>query len=466
MQLTVATNWDPELIEKIANYPIRDIYGCTPKTPVGGGRPYYILPEASNETVEEYIKTVHDHKMQFSYLLNAPCMNNMEFDQEFYGKLVEYIQWVCDIGSDSVTVSTPFLVQLIKEQFPQLKIRVSTIAHVNSVNRAKFYESLGASEITPDVMINRDFRTLEKIRKALKKSELVLLLTDGCLYQCPFRYYHYNILGHASQTQSNCNYIDICILNCSAIKFSNPTEIIKCRWIRPEDLSHYEAIGIKNFKIAGRRMSTEWLVRSVKAFSERKYTGNLVDIIEGFDISFGNLHQKDPSLEFRDSIEKEQTAKLVIDNTKLDGFINFFKKQNCIAMCDECDYCEKWAKKAVFLDKEGAESYVESLKDSIKDIFTGRAFGIKTAKQKEKKKKGFAWDPNTQQIFEELVQKSPPQFQSIAKVAVSSMAEGNARTRGSATVEGQDIVKAFLEGTPGPFQDEMRESLKQYGFEI
>jgi hypothetical protein len=51
-------------------------------------------------------------------------------------------------------------------------------------------------------------------------------------------------------------------------------------------------------------------------------------------------------------------------------------------------------------------------------------------------------------------------------VAVSSMAEGNARTRGSATVEGQDIVKAFLEGTPGPFQDEMRESLKQYGFEI
>jgi len=464
--LTVATNWDPELIERIAAYPVRDIYGCAPHTPVGGGRPAFILPDASNETIEEYIKSVHEHKMQFTYLLNAPCMNNMEFDREFYGNLIEYIQWVCDIGTDNITVTTPFLVQLITEQFPQLKIRISTIAHVNSVNRAKFYEALGASEITPDVMVNRDFRTLEKMRKALKKCELVLLLTDGCLYQCPFRYYHYNILGHASQTQSSRYYIDTCILNCSAIKFSNPTEVIKCRWVRPEDLTHYEAIGIDKFKIAGRRMSTEWLVRSVKAFSERKYAGNLVDIIEGFDISFGNLQQKDPNARFGDSVAQEQTARLVIDNTKLDGFINFFKKQNCVAMCDECDYCEKWAKKAVFLDKEGAATYVASLKDYIDDIFSGCEFGLQTAKPKEKKAEGLTWDSNTKQIFEELIAKSPKQFQAMARMAISSMSEQNARARDSNTVENQDIVKAFLEGTPGPFQGEMRESLQQLGFEI
>jgi hypothetical protein len=69
-------------------------------------------------------------------------------------------------------------------------------------------------------------------------------------------------------------------------------------------------------------------------------------------------------------------------------------------------------------------------------------------------------------MFEELLKLTPAAFQSIARVAVSSLAEGNARARESDTVEDPDMVKAFLEGTPGPFQGEMRESLKQYGFEI
>jgi collagenase-like PrtC family protease len=467
VQLTVATNWDPVLIEKLAKFPVKDIYGCAPYNPVGGGRPGYILRDASKEAIEEYIKQIHNHKMQFTYLLNAPCMSNMEYDREFYRSLINYIQWISDIGTDNVVLTTPFLVQTIREQFPKLKIRISTIAHVNSVNRAKFYEAMGASEITPDTMINRDFRTLEKMQKALKKCAVVPIVTDGCLFQCPFRLYHYNCLGHASQTQSNRFYIDISVLSCSAIKFSNPTEVIKCRWIRPEDIPQYEAIGINKFKIAGRRMSAEWILRSVKAFSERKYEGNLVDIIEGFDMSFGNLQDKDPTLTFSKPLGKEGTARLVIDNTKLNGFINFFKEQNCNAMCDECNYCEKWAQKAVTLDKAGAASYVESLKDSLNNIFSGREFGIETAKPKEKKKKtGLNWNPNTQNIFEEIVKLTPAEFQSIARMAVGSLAEGNARARESDTVEDQDMVKAFLEGTPGPFQGEMRESLKKRGFQI
>lgn len=467
IQFTVATNWDPVLIEELTKYPVKDVYGVAPHTIVGGGRPSMILPDASEETITDYVKKVHDKGMEFCYLLNAPCMNNLEYDPEYHKKLLEYIQWIKDIGTDSVTVTSPFLIQLIKEQFPNLKIRVSTIAHVNSVNRAKFYEELGVNEITPDVMINRDFQTLERMQKAVK-CNIVLLLTDGCLYQCPYRYYHYNILGHASQTfqQFERYYIDFCVLNCSVIKFSNPTEVIKSRWVRPEDLSHYEAIGISHFKIAGRRMSTQWILRAVKAFSERKYDGNLVDIIQGFSMSFGGLEEKDPNIRFAESVGKEKKAKLVIDNTKLDGFIEFFKTQNCIAMCDDCAYCEEWAKKAVFLDKEGSEAYVAPLKDYIQDIITSREFGVKSTIPKEPKKKGLDWNPDTQQIFDEMIQLSPPQFQSMARMAISSLAEENAQTRGSNLVENQDIVKAFVEGTPGPFQAEMRESLKKYGFQI
>jgi hypothetical protein len=391
-------------------------------------------------------------------------MNNMEYDPQYHKELLKYIQWISDVGADSVTVTIPFLIQLIKEQFPKLKIRVSTIAHVNSVNRAQFYEMLGADEITLDVMINRDFDTLEEIQKTIK-CKIIVLLTDGCLYQCPFRYYHYNTLGHASQThqQFERNYVDTCILNCSIIKFSNPTEVLKARWVRPEDLSQYEAIGINDFKIAGRRMSTEWITRSVKAFSWRKYEGNLVDIIQGFSMSFGGLEQKDPNVKLTETLGKEARSKLIIDNSKLDGFIDFFKKQNCIAMCNSCNYCEEWAKKSVFLDDEESTRYVESIKDYMSDLVTSREFGVRTAAPKEKKKTGLNWDPETQRIFDELIKLSPPQFQQMARMAISSLAEEKAKKRASEVVDNNDIVESFIEGTPGPFQAEMREGLKKYG---
>jgi collagenase-like PrtC family protease len=463
VQLTVATNWDFQLIDELAKFPVRDVYGVANHTIVGGGRPSIIIPEISEEKIAEYIKFVHEHKMEFSYLLNAPCMNNMEYDNEYHRKLIDLIQWICDIGADTVIITIPLLIQIVKEQFPQLKVRVSTIAHVNSVNRAKFYEALGADEITPDVMINRDFTTLEKMQKAVK-CKINILLTDGCLYQCPFRYYHYNTLGHASQTfqQFNRHYIDTCILNCSIIKFSNPTEVVKARWVRPEDLAHYEAIGIANFKIAGRRMSTEWILRAVKAFTDRKYEGNLVDIVQGFSMSFGGLQEKDPNVRLGDSVGKEQAAKLFIDNTKLDGFIDFFKTQNCVAMCDDCNYCEEWGNKVVSYNQEQAEAYIKSLKDFVQDIITSREFGMKPAEIEVKE----GWNPQTYKIFEELIKPSPPQFQSLAKMMVSSLAEEKAKGRGAKKVEDEDMVKAFLEGTPAPFQPDMRDGLIKYGFQI
>jgi len=463
IKLHVATNWDLNLIDELAQYPVSDLFGVSDHSIVGGGRPSFLLKKVSEEDIAEYVRKLHEKKMEFSYLLNAPCMNNMEYDQHYHKELLKYLQWISDIGADSVTVTIPFLIQLIKEQFPKLKIRVSTIAHVNSVNRAMFYEMLGADEITLDVMINRDFKTLEQIQKTVK-CKIIVLLTDGCLYQCPFRLYHYNTLGHASQTfqQFERNYVDTCILNCSIIKFSNPTEVLKARWVRPEDLSHYEAIGIDDFKIAGRRMSTQWIINSVKAFSSRKYEGNLIDIIQGFSMSFGGLEQKDPNVKLTETIGKESKSKLYIDNTKLNGFIDFFKKQNCVAMCNECNYCEEWANKSVLLDKEESTRYVDSIKNYMNDIITSREFGVTSSESKEKKTSGLNWNPETEKIFNELIKLSPPQFQQMARMAIASLAEEKAKKRVSEIVENKDIVEAFIEGTPGPFQADMREGLKKY----
>ncbi|MFX1479025.1 MAG: U32 family peptidase [Promethearchaeota archaeon] len=447
--------------------PVVDVYGTASHSVVGAGRPSILLKDINEEQIIEHISKIHKNKMKFSYALNAPCMNNMEYDPYYHKELLKLLQWISDIGSDSVIVTIPLLIQLIKEQFPKLKVRVSTISHVNSVNRAKFYEYLGADEITPDVMINRDFKTLKNIRKNVK-CKIVLLCTDGCLFQCPFRLYHYNTLGHASQTyqQFERRYIETCVLNCSLIKFSDPTEVIKCRWVRPEDLSHYEAIGIDNFKVAGRIMPTSWIIRAIKAFSSRKYEGNLIDIVEGFQNSFAEDLDNVPQEKFKKALGKESNPKLYIDNTKLNGFIDFFKTQNCVAMCEDCNYCAEWAKKAVYIDKEEADKYVESIQGYMEDILTSREFGVESAKPRKEKKTGLQWNPETAKLFEEILKLTPPQFQSMARIAISSLAEEKTKKRNSQEVNNQDMIEAFIEGTPNAFQADMREGLKKYGFLI
>jgi len=59
-----------------------------------------------------------------------------------------------------------------------------------------------------------------------------------------------------------------------------PEEIIKSPWIRLEDCSAYENIGISHFKIFGRTKPTEWIFRCAEAYSNREYKGNLLDLLD------------------------------------------------------------------------------------------------------------------------------------------------------------------------------------------
>ncbi|MBY9014824.1 MAG: hypothetical protein KGD68_03960, partial [Candidatus Lokiarchaeota archaeon] len=113
------------------------------------------------------------------------------------------------------------------------------------------------------------------------------------------------------------------------------------------------------------------------------------------------------------------------------------------------------------------ESYIdlediESIKQYMDDIVTSREFGLESAKPKEISKSGLKWNQETERIFDDLIQLSPPQFQQMAKMAISSLAEEKANKRTSLIVENQDITNAFLEGTPGAFQADMKEGLKKY----
>jgi len=55
--------------------------------------------------------------------------------------------------------------------------------------------------------------------------------------------------------------------------------VIKSAWIRPEDLAVYEAMGYTTFKLLERGIPSAELLRRVKAYSERRFDGNLAELL-------------------------------------------------------------------------------------------------------------------------------------------------------------------------------------------
>lgn len=379
MKLSTGINWDETLLNEISTINcVSEVYASMDSNPVGSGRPAIVLPKVTQEFVESYIKQVHNHNIQFCYLLNGSCLGNLEFEKNTNSKIIEYIEWLNSIGVDSIKVTIPYLLELIKKHFPKLKVVVSTISGVNSINSAKLWESMGADKITLDFMINRNFDLIKVIRRAVK-CEIELLLNDVCLYNCPYRNYHYNLNAHASQLDYR-PYSTYCLLHCTLDRLENHAQILMSPWIRPEDIEKYEKLGVNNFKISGRRNSSKWLLRTINAYARRKYPGNLMDllvsVVFGSNTDINSFNNRDiESPEFKkyitniDKIPPDRKMwnelppfKGYIDNSLLSGFIEYFENGCCDSECDKCTYCLDWANKVVNFDPHSVYIYKKMCK--------------------------------------------------------------------------------------------------------
>jgi collagenase-like PrtC family protease len=381
MKLLVPTNWDPDLILPLSKLEADvQIYGVLPTSMIGSGGtgPENIRMMANQ--VEEYIEQAHLAGLKFDYLLNAPSMGNMEWDEKTHRELLIHLNWIASIGADSVTVTIPYLVELIKRQFPQLEVRVSTIAHVNSVARAKLFESLGADSITLDINVNRSFGALKAIRNTVS-CELTVLMNNLCLYQCPYEYYHHDGLGHASQNYNPLrgSYVDYCVLRCTLDRLRDVSQVIKCRWVRPEDIHIYEDLGIDMFKISSRAMPTEKILRAAKAYSLRHHEGNLYDILNVVPPKAGFTSSALPG---EQSNGIGSPPRYYIDNQALEGFMDFFKKHDCASGCDRCGYCQRIADKAIQFDRDEVDEYVAALNETLDNLSSSRMFKVEAATKK------------------------------------------------------------------------------------
>jgi collagenase-like PrtC family protease len=387
MELRVSTNWDPTLPNLLKDYPVTYIYGKLADDVVGGVRPSFLLPQVSREDIAAHVKAIHAEGIKFTYLLNTTCLNNVHYTREGYGQIRELLDWISEIKVDSVTVGFPYLMKLIKEHYPQLEIKVSSVCRVNTVTRAKQYEDLGVGEIIVDEMLNRDFETLKAINDAVN-IPIEVIANPCCVWECAQQLEHVNHDGHASQSHSHDNYcyMQYPYMICTSQKLLEPVNLLKARWIRPEDLAIYEEIGISRFKIVERFKTSDAIGLAVKAYSDRSYDGNLVDLLtlpnQGSYLppNFDYFNKPDKinmekvamvadlmNFSFRDVVQ--------IPNKKLEGFIKFFQNHDCRrSSCEECGYCQKTFDKVAEYDRSLAEKHGGNLREFAKIILDGQIF--------------------------------------------------------------------------------------------
>lgn len=392
MKLALPANYDPDLIPQLAVYPVDEVYGKFPSDLVGGGRPSYMGAPLSEKDLAGYIERLASHGIAFNYLLNSACLGNREWSRAWQKKLMRLLERLAALGVSRLTISTPYLFELVKARFPAFRLKVGVFAQVDTPRRARFWQDLGADTITLESFsINRDLERLAAIREAVG-CDLQLIANHPCLPNCPYQPYHQNGFAHASDGSRGL-FIDYCFFCCTRQRLEDPSLLIKAGWIRPEDLAAYEAIGYHTFKLIERGMPSAELLKRARTYALRRFEGNLAELIlpygfresprlgRGWALRFFYRPWQVSPLKLKELYElarlqgllfPQHETPIVIDSERIPpDFIDHFRKRDCQRLdCRSCGYCERIAAEAVRVDPEFREQVLlrsESLHQTLVD---------------------------------------------------------------------------------------------------
>ncbi len=409
MKLSVAYTFEPGIISRLARYPqVYEIYGKLDKDLVGGGRSTYTLRPTSRRAVVRSVNEAHAYGISFNYLLNGATLGGVEQTRRGQKQIRSYLDWLSEIGVDSLTVASPYLLRVIKSKYPHFNVRVSAFAVVDSATKAQRWEDMGADTICVSaIACNRDFRKLRAIRSGVS-CELQLIANAACLSGCSHELTHMNMLSSSSRRGDRLKgfCLDYCFLHCTTQRIRDPREIIRAVWIRPEDLALYEEEGYDNFKLVERSCPGDLLETRVRSYAARRFEGNLWKLVgpvasvkksQGTPlrqrIRMVTTQLKPENVRIRSLLDMKKYAEHVIqsrydrpsdgifiNNRDLDGYLAGIKKRSLgradrCRECSDCGYCESWAQKAIHIDPAFREKSLRMAASLDKGTLDGSVWG-------------------------------------------------------------------------------------------
>jgi collagenase-like PrtC family protease len=365
MRLTVTTNWADDFIDRVAEFQeVEWIRGRLFKDEIGGlMNPANFAKRPTKKTVEKAIKKIHSMGRKFCYAIDAYCMENKEYSWEGQKKILELIKWIEDSGADAVNVVAPHLVEVVKEQFPHLKVEFGSSIAIGEIKRIKYFDKLGVDSIILRPDFNRNFQVLSMFKDAISCT-LKLIANSICMFWCNFASDHNNLLSHISNFTTKSKYSRYYNYVCNRYRLDKPAEILKAGFIRPEDIEIYQSRGFSNFVLELNSSNTDDMVRILRAYASRRYEGNLFEIMSS---GGEKLFQDD-----RGRIEKGAPQ---LDNRKLDDFLRYFIEGGICyyAICGmECQYCKEkieevieYSAKPLKVLKIGIQERIDKIENGI-----------------------------------------------------------------------------------------------------
>ncbi len=335
---------------------IREIYLGVPQEIAGSGR----AGGSKRMTVEQFVAIVdriHAAGVRVDMTMNATCGGGDWYSDERTARTIGFIRSMHeDHGVEAVTLANPFHIERVRNSCTDIEIAASVLSEIDCLSRAQTFANAGATTYTPATSINRNRKLLAQISKRCG-IETKLMVNEGCLFKCPYRLFHMNLISHKSkEAQPEGESFSFA---CGDIVSNDPAEVFRSNWVRPEELHLYAEAGAATFlKIVGRDMLASKVLRCCSAYMDESYDGNLLDLLCS-SIGFYGV---------------ETSA--FVDNKAL-GQSGYFKRlSTCNRACYDCDYCTELAKKYLrygWVTEENLRDMGQGmLADQIKARFGGR----------------------------------------------------------------------------------------------
>lgn len=339
MKLSAPTIWDDSLLETFSRAGLDEVRGKA---------------DAEFRTEHSgHIRRVRGKGISFNYLIDDACLDNREWSRSWQKRTAGLLGRIADSGADRVTVSVPYLLELIRRRFPHFRINVSARAHIDSPARAVFWLGLGAASLTlSDTGVNRDFTLIKSIRAAAG-CELRMAANNACLAYCPFSFHHSVFSAHAGAEDRGAADYDLAA--CRRMFFSDPALLLKACWIRPEDAGFYASLGVDTLELSGREMPAGRLKRVINAYSLGRHDGDLMELFPW------------------KTLPGAYACPVRIENAGLDGFIERLYARGCGSgvSCGECRFCAEKARETVKYDENERLRAVRSHEELLKSMSGG-----------------------------------------------------------------------------------------------
>ena len=346
MLLDVPTTWDDSLLDSFAALNeqyraggrIDEVYGSLPGDPIGSVKEAHLLPQAGMERLAQHVRRARSLGISVAYVANSNALTPEELSSRL-PSIRELFSALAKAGVAAVILSDRRLFAPASEA--GLAIDVSAVAEVRGTAQARRFERMGVRRIKLSTALNRNFHLIGSLAKALSCG-VELLLNEDCLYQCHWRTEHFFIQGRRAAEGDGIKSLpngvsmkDYPYSRCGPLMFdalSFPAELLKSRWIRPEDVRLYEDTGVTRFKLTGRTMSSGWIATVAERYLRRAHEGNVLDIM--------------PLSQPLDDLARG----FYLENASLEGFVESLQRRGsrCDELCgDACVSCHVFARRLV-----------------------------------------------------------------------------------------------------------------------